>query len=154
MLHRWEFLREKNNWANIFFKYSGNPIFGQLFGHQRAVNEAARNTKMYRGQETHPIRINARYEIDWANSVFKNSGNPIFGQIFGHQRAENEVRNAEMYRGQKTHPIRMNARYEINWANIFFKKFRKPHLGRNKSTRGPKMRLGTRKYIGVKKLTP
>ena len=70
----------------VFSKSFGNPIFGQIFGHQRAENEA-RNTKMYRGQETHPIRINAaRYEMNWANSFSKSSGNPIFGQIFGHQR--------------------------------------------------------------------
>ena len=31
----------------------------QIFGHQKAENEA-RNTQKYRGQETHPIRINAR----------------------------------------------------------------------------------------------
>ena len=57
-------------------------MFGLIFGHQRAENEA-RNTKMYRGQETHPIRINARYEMNLVNSYLKkNSGNPIFGQIF------------------------------------------------------------------------
>ena len=38
----------------------------------------ARNTKMYRGQETHPIRINARYEMNWANSFFKNFRKPHF----------------------------------------------------------------------------
>ena len=58
----------------------------------------------------------------------KSSGNPIFGQIFGHQRAKNEPRNTEMYRGQETHPIRVNARYEMNWANSFSKKFPKPCL--------------------------
>ena len=26
---------------------------------------------MYKGQETHPIRLNARYEMNWANSVFE-----------------------------------------------------------------------------------
>ena len=41
--------QEKINWANSFYsKSSGNPIFGQTIGHQRAENEA-RNTKMYRG---------------------------------------------------------------------------------------------------------
>ena len=78
----------------LFTKSSGNTIFGQIFGHQRAKNEA-RNTKMHKGQETHPLRINARY------------------------------------RGQETHPIRINARYEINWDNSFFKKFRKPHFRPN-----------------------
>ena len=66
MLHRWEFFKKKND---FFSKSSGNPISSQIFGHQRAENEA-RNTKMYRGQETHPIRINARYEMNWANSFF------------------------------------------------------------------------------------
>ena len=40
-----------------------NPIFGQIFGHQTAENEAS-NTKIDRGQETHPIRVNARYEMN------------------------------------------------------------------------------------------
>ena len=78
---------------------------------------------MYRGQENHPIRVNAMYEINWANSfVSKSSGNPIFGQIFGHQRAKNEARSTKIYRGQENHPIRVNAMYEINWANSFFSK--------------------------------
>ena len=75
---------------------------------------------MHRGQETHPIRINARYEMNWANSFFKKFRKPHFGQKFGHQRTENEARNTKMYRGQETYPIRVNARYEINWANSFF----------------------------------
>ena len=71
------------------------------------------------------IKINARNEINWANSFFKNFWKPFFGQIFGHQRAENEARNKKMYRVWETHPIRVNARYEMNWANSFFKKFQK-----------------------------
>ena len=93
----------------VFSKSSRNPIFSQIFGHQRAENEA-RNTKM----ETHPIRVKARYEINWTNSYLKSSENPIFGQIFGHQWAENEPRNTEMYRGQETDPIMVNARHEMN----------------------------------------
>ena len=166
-----------------------NPIFCQIFGHQRAQNEA-RNTKMNRGQETHPLRVNAKYEMNGTNSFLKkipetpfsaeylatrgpkmrlgtrkslgvkrltpleemsgmkwieptvfskNSENPIFDHIFGHQRAENEARNTKMYRGQVTHPIRVNARYEMIWANGFFKKFRKPCLqtdGRTDRHRG------------------
>ena len=50
-------------------------MFGQIFGHQRAKNEA-RNTKMNRVQETHPIRVNIRYEINWANSFFKKFRKP------------------------------------------------------------------------------
>ena len=66
----------------------------------------------------------------------KSSGNPIFGQIFGHQRAKNEARGAKMNKGQGTHPIRVNAMYEMNWANIFFKKFRKPCLQTDGRTYG------------------
>ena len=47
-----------------FYLAVGTPIFSQIFSHQRAENEA-RNTQMYRGQETHPIRANARYEINY-----------------------------------------------------------------------------------------
>ena len=89
----------KRNEPAVFFLNYRNPIFGQIFGHQRAENEA-RNTKIYRGQENHLIGANAKYEKNWANSLKKSSGNPIFGQIFGHQRAENEARNTKMYRGQ------------------------------------------------------
>ena len=110
-----------------FYFAVGNPIFGQIFGHQRAENEA-RNTKMYRGQGTYPIRVNAMYEMNFFIVFSKSSRNPIFGHIFGLQRAKNEARITKMNRGQETHPIRVNARYEINWANVFFKKFRKPCL--------------------------
>ena len=114
----------------IFSKSSGNPIFSEIFGHQGAENEA-RNTKMYRGQETHPIRINAGMKWIEPLEFSKISGNPIFGQIFGHQRAENEARNKKTYGGHATHSIRVNARYEMNWANSYFKKFRKPHFQPN-----------------------
>ena len=62
-----------------------------------------------------------------------SNGNFYFavGEIFGHQRVENEARNTKMYRGQETHPISINARYEMNWANIFCKKLRKPHFRPN-----------------------
>ena len=129
MLHRWEFFRK-----TLFQKNLG--IFDQIFGHQRAENEA-RNTKMNRGQETRPLRVNARYVMNGTNSCcFFYSRNPIFSQIFGHQRAENEARNTKMYRGQETHPIRINARYEMNWANSFFNKFRKPCLQTDGQTSG------------------
>ena len=76
----------------------------------------ARNTKMYRGQETHPIRVNARYEMNWANSFLKKFRKPhFFGQIFGHQTAENEARNTKMYRGQETHPIRVKCQ---EWSEL------------------------------------
>ena len=40
-----------------------------IFGHQRAENEA-RNTNMDRGQETHPLRVNASYVMNGTNSFF------------------------------------------------------------------------------------
>ena len=57
------------NGTNSFFN-SENYIFSQIFGHQTAENEA-RNTKMYRGQESNPIRVNTRYEMIWANSFLQ-----------------------------------------------------------------------------------
>ena len=114
----------------IFSKSFRNHIFGKIFGHQRAKN-GARNTKMNRDQETHPIRVNAKFVMNGTNNFFKNSGNPIFNQIFGHKRAENEAWNRKMYRDQETYPIKINDRYEMNWANSFFKKFRKPHFQPN-----------------------
>ena len=84
---------------------------------------------MYRGQETHPIRvINARYVMNGTNSFF----NKVLEIPFGHQRAENEARNTKMYRGQETHPIRViNARYVMNGTNSFLIKFWKPHFQPN-----------------------
>ena len=66
----------------VFSKSFGNSVFGQIFGHQRAKNEA-RNTKMNRGQETHPIRVNARYEMNWANSFLKKYQKPSCLQTDG-----------------------------------------------------------------------
>ena len=118
----------------VFSKSSGNPIFGQIFGHQRAKNEV-RNTKMYRGQETHPVRVNARYEMDWANSFFhKVPETPFSAKYLATRGPKKEAMNTKMYRGQETHPIRINARYEMNWANSFFKKFRKPCLQTDRRT--------------------
>ena len=34
----------------------------------------------------------------------KSSRNPIFGQVFGHQRAENEARNTEIYEVKRLTP--------------------------------------------------
>ena len=56
------------------------------------------------------------------NRFSKSYRNPIFGQMFGHQRAEIDARNTKMNRGQVTHPIWTNFRYEMNWANSFFPK--------------------------------
>ena len=81
----------------------------------------------------------------------RSSGNPIFGQIFGHPRAANEARNTKMYRGQETDPKRINARYEMNWANSFFKKFRKPCLQTDGRTNG---RTDGRTDIGVNPVYP
>ena len=68
-----------------------------------------------------------RKKMIWAES----SGNPIFGQRFGPQGAENEAKNTKMYSGQETHPMSVNARYEMTWDNSYFKKFRKPHFRPN-----------------------
>ena len=123
-------IRGTEHWIEpiVFSKSAGNPIFGQIFGHQRVENES-RNTKMYRGQETNPISLNARYEMNWANSFFKKFRKPHFlPNIWLPEGRKNEARNTKMYRGQETHPLRVNTRYEMNWANNFFKKFRKPCL--------------------------
>ena len=56
-----------------FSKSSWNPVFGQIFGHQNAVEGAeneARNPKINRGQDTHPLKVNARYVINGTNSIF------------------------------------------------------------------------------------
>ena len=69
---------------------------------------------MNRSQETHPIRVNARYNMNWTNSFSRNSGNPNFGQIYGHQRAEIDARNTKIRKGQETDHILANTRYEMN----------------------------------------
>ena len=61
----------------LFFLIPETQFFSQIFGHQRAENEA-RNTKMYRCQGTHPIRINIRHEINLANSFSKKFRKPYF----------------------------------------------------------------------------
>ena len=64
----------------FFFLRTGNRIFGQILAHQRVENEA-RNTKMNSGQGIHPISVNARDEMNWANSFFsKSSGNHVYRQ--------------------------------------------------------------------------
>ena len=112
----------------VFSKSSGNPIVGQIFGHQRDENEA-RNTKMYRGHDTNPMRVNDRYEMNWANSFSKTFRKPLFVQMFGHQRAENEARNTKMYTGQETHAIWVNAGHEMTWVNSFSKGSGNPIFG-------------------------
>ena len=60
------------HWVNFFFFFYlnyGKPILGRMFGHQRA-EIYARNKKINRGQETYPIRVNARYEMDWTEFFF------------------------------------------------------------------------------------
>ena len=91
------------------------------------------------GQETYPIRVNAWYEMNWANSFFKKFQKPHFRPNIC-PPVKHEARNTKMNRGQETHPTRVNARYEINWANSFFKKFRKPCLQTDVRTDGRKDR--------------
>ena len=55
----------------VFFKKFRKPYFGPNIWPPEGQNEA-RNTKMHRGQETHPIR----YEMNWANSFFKKFWKP------------------------------------------------------------------------------
>ena len=95
--------------------------------------------------------------IKWIELIVfsKSSIDPIFGQIFGHQRAENEARNTKMYRGQESHPIGVNARYQMNWAIVFSKKFPEtPFLAKYLAIRGPNIRPGSLKWLGVKRLIP
>ena len=91
---------------------------------------------MYRGQETHPIRINARYEMNWANSFFKKFRKPNFRPNIWPPEGQNKARNTKMNRGQEIHTIRVNAGYRMNRANSFFKKFRKPCLQTDGQTDG------------------
>ena len=77
---------------------------------------------MYRGQETHPIRINARYEMNWANSYFKKFRKPDFRPNIWPPEGQNKARNTKMNRVQEIHTIRVNAGYGINRANSFFQK--------------------------------
>ena len=139
---------------------------------QKYTEIDGRNMTMNIGQKIHPIRVNARYQINWMNSFFKNIPEtpfwgkylakkirkPHLGKIFGHHRAEVDGRNTKMNRGQETHPIRVNARDEMNWANSFYKKFRKPQIWPISLSffipRGPKIAQSRRKSIGIKRLAP
>ena len=60
-----------------------------------------------------------------------SSGNPIFGQIFGHQRPKIRLGTLTCIGIKRLTPIRMNARKKWNWGNSFFKNFRKPHFRPN-----------------------
>ena len=51
-------------------EWDHTPVHIQIFGHQRAQNDA-RNTKMNSRQETHPIRVISRYEMNWADNFIK-----------------------------------------------------------------------------------
>ena len=101
-----------------------NYYFQQaIFGHHR--NEVGgSNRKMYVGQKTLPQRVNARYEMKWANSSFKNSGNPIFGQITDqHNRwPKLTLETRKWIAVKRLIPLRVDAKYEMNWANSFFSK--------------------------------
>ena len=54
--------------------------------------------------------------MKWIDPMFfsKCSGNPIFGQIIGHQRAENEARNTKMYRVDRPHKDKCQVWNEIS----------------------------------------
>ena len=57
------------------------------------------NTKINRGPETYPTKINIRYEMNVANTFEKSCENPNFQEIFGHQRAKNGGMNTKINRG-------------------------------------------------------
>ena len=61
-----------------------------------------------------------------------------------------------MNRGQETHPIRLNTRYQLIQQMVLKKKNfpETPFSGKYLANRGPKLRVGTQKYIGVKRLIP
>ena len=133
---------ERNNYAPLNPPYRGNKALDDVFILVRWLSTMEGHGKLGSGNTPgYPTSPRARGLLLKMTSsglraiepiVFsKSSGNPIFGQIFGHQRAENEVMNKKMYRGQETHPMRINATYEMNWANSFFKKFQKPHFRPN-----------------------
>ena len=64
--------RNETNWANSSIgtsKSAANTIFCQIFSHQ-GVQIDATNTRMNRCEETHPIMVNATYEMNWANFLF------------------------------------------------------------------------------------
>ena len=51
------------NWTKSFFKKFQKPHFDQIFRHQRAENEV-KDTNLKKGQETHPLMVNARYVMN------------------------------------------------------------------------------------------
>ena len=57
-------------WANNFFQNAPEYLA------TRGPKNEARNAKMNRGEEIHPTRVNARYEMNWANSFFKKFRKP------------------------------------------------------------------------------
>ena len=82
------------NHAICFSKSSENLIFVHVFGHQKAEIDT-RNMKINRGQETHPMTGNARYEMYWSIFFF------IFCQISGHRKSKIDGRNMQLNRVNK-----------------------------------------------------
>ena len=113
----------------------------QLFGHQMAEIDV-KNTKMNRGQETNPIKINDRYQMNWASIIF-NNGYPILWETSGHQRAEIDGRNTKINWGEETQLKWIEQYFVINILNHQNPIFRQilGHL---------KLRLITQKLKGVK----
>ena len=114
--------------------------------HRAAID--GRNTKMNGSQDTPPTKLNARYEMVWSNCMFSLSEIPDIP-------FSTQYLATKLNRGQETHPIKLNVRYEMNCANSFYKK-PLPEItffGKYLATRGPKLTLGKRKWLGVKILT-
>ena len=78
-------------WSQL--KSSGNPFSAKYL----ATENYARNTKMYRGQETHPTRVNARYEMNWANSFFKKYRKPCRLQTDGRTDRRTDIGVSPVY---------------------------------------------------------
>ena len=122
------------SWSNTIPE---SPFFGQIFGHHvlRATIDG-RNTNMNRGQETHPIRLNARYPI---NLIFwkKIPETSLARKYLANRWPKLRVGTWKSIEVKRLVPIRVNARYQMSWANSF-SLIRDSHLGKYLATRGPK----------------
>ena len=62
----------------ISFEKVPETPFSAKYLATRGPKKESRNTKIYRGQETHPIRVDALHEMNWDNIFFKKFGKPHF----------------------------------------------------------------------------
>ena len=93
LIHKCEYLLW-NKLSQKRFQNFRKPNFGQIFGHRRAKTNS-RNTKMNRCHETHPIRVNARYGINWVKSYSKRFRNFVCrwtgGRATDRQQGESSI---------------------------------------------------------------